>query len=104
MDKQKIFTDFVNKIRYLKSKNDFIKIASYCDQILEALDSRLVTIPELAATAKKELVEANAHILIDDPMQSSMSKIRPYIGTYYSNSFHELDFRQSDNPPFSGCF
>ena len=104
MNKQQIFTDFVNKIRYLKSKNDFIKVANYCDQILTALDERLVTIPDLAAVAKRELVEANSHIHIDDPMTSSMSKIRPYIGTYYSNSFHELEFNPSDNPPFSGCF
>ena len=104
MDKQKIFTDFVAKIRYLKERNDFIKIASYCDQVLSALNERLITIPDLAAVAKKELIEANSHIHIDDPMTSSIEKIRPYIGTYYSNSFHELDFRPSDNPPFTGCF
>ena len=100
MNKQQIFTDFVAKIRYLKSKQDFVKIASYCDQVLSALDERLMTVPDLAAVAKRELIEANEHIYIGDPMRTSLFKVRPYTGLYYSNSFHELDF----NPPFSGCF
>ena len=104
MNKQKIFTDFVDKIRYLKKRNDFVKIASYCDQVLSALDERLVTIPDLAMTAKKEMVEANKHLVLTKPITVYSEPVRFYDGTGWDNHFHDINFKQSDNPPFNGCF